>query len=127
MLLINKGEMIMAIVYVTGLEIYNAAVQGTKCGYNRTASDVRNYERVLQKCYDWHMGCVKSKREAKRICTRTKNSWRNAKLPVEFMVEHKHKGGEIGEPHARICVIGEGRTYIDVPMDSWNALKKYVV
>lgn len=114
----------MQVIFVKGRDIYKAAVAGAKRGYNRSNADYSVYEGVLKGCFDYHISTVDEPSVRLNIWRETHGSWRNAYLPVSFLVEHEHIAGERSEAHARIAVHSDTMKVIDVPMDSWHSLER---
>lgn len=114
----------MRVIFVKGRDIYKAAVAGAKRGYNRSTDDYSAYERALGACYDYHLSSVVEPSARLNIWRKTRGDWRNAYLPVSFLMEHKHIACKPSEAHARLAVHKDSMTVIDVPMDSWNSLKR---
>jgi hypothetical protein len=114
----------MQVIFVKGRDIYKAAVAGAKRGYNRSTDDHSAYERALGACYDYHLSSVVEPSARLNIWRKTRGDWRNAYLPVSFLMEHKHIACKPSEAHARLAVHKDSMTVIDVPMDSWNSLKR---
>lgn len=105
--------------FATGNEIYAAAVEGAKRGYNRSTDNYAAYEDAISDVYEYYLStATRSTRRA--IEHKTKGDWRNAYLPLMLMMEHKHIGGKPSETHARVMLQGKGVTFIDIPLDRWE-------
>jgi hypothetical protein len=114
----------MQIIFVKGRDIYKAAVAGAKRGYNRSTDDYSAYVRALVACYDYHLSLVDDPGERLNIWRNTRGDWRNAYLPVSFLMEHQHIACKPSEAHARIAVHRGSMTVIDVPMEKWRSLER---
>ena len=114
----------MQIIFIKGRDIYKAAVAGAKRGYNRSTDDYTTYEQVLGGCYDFHISTVDEPSVRLNIWRTTRGDWRNAYLPVSFLIEHKHIGGKPSEAHARIAVHSDTMKVIDVPLEKWHSLER---
>ncbi len=105
--------------FAMGNEIYAAAVEGAKRGYNRSTDNYAAYEDALSDVYESYLSTApRSTRRA--IERKTKGDWRNAYLPLSLMMEHKHIGSKPSETHARVMLQGKEVTLIDIPMDRWE-------
>ena len=114
----------MQIVFIKGRDIYKAALAGAKRGYNRSTDDYSTYKRALKGCYDYQLSTVDEPSVRLNIWRKTRGDWRNAYLPVSFLMEHKHIAGEPSEAHARIAVHSDTMKVMDVPMDKWHSLER---
>ena len=114
----------MKVIFVKGRDIYRVAVAGAKQGYNRSTDDYSSYARALSACYEYHFSLVNAPSKRLNIWRETRGDWRNAYLPVSFLMEHQHIAGEPSEVHARIALHGEKMKVIDVPMEMWQKLER---
>ncbi len=108
----------------TGQKIFEAGVEGGKRGYSRSTEDCEVYEEILRDQYEY---CLENLPRPERRALRraTKNDWRQAVLPVMFVMEHEHY--ESGEIHARVMLLDRHRTVIDVPLCCFEAWEGYGV
>ena len=106
------------LVYVPGRAIYDAAVAGSVCGFNRSTTDHSFYENCLSEIYKGLLNMASSDLK-KKIKRNTKNDWRNAYLPVQFLMFHDHIKGKKSEVHARVLLQGNTNNIIDIPMFFW--------
>lgn len=114
----------MEMVYVKGAEIYRAAVAGAKRGYNRSTEEYAAYELMLKECYEHCLSKIGSPFDRLKYFRMTKGSWRNAFLPVQFLMEHQHIGGDEAEVHARIMVSSSDIKIIDIPLTNWKDMER---
>jgi hypothetical protein len=114
----------MKTISVKGRDIYGAAVAGAKCGYNHSTNDFSAYEGILAECFKYHLSTVSDPAVKLDIWRTTRGDWRNAYLPVSFLMEHEHIGGKPSEMHARIAVHSNTMKVMDVPMDKWRSLER---
>lgn len=109
-------------VYAKGQEIYNAAVEGAKRGYNRSTDDYTRYEELLSKVFEQHLNTCSDRTKRRSIMRNTKGDWRNAYLPITLMMQHKHKAGIPCEAHARVCLPPNYGAIFDIPLESWSRI-----
>lgn len=114
----------MSMIFVTGKEIYKAAVAGAKRGYNRSIDDYSMYAKVLNDCYEHHLSQIESPSERLAIWRNTGGDWRKASLPLQLLKVHKHIGGEVAEEHARVRLIMGSVKIFDIPMQNWRKMER---
>ncbi len=105
--------------FAKGNQIYVAAVEGAKRGYNRSTDNYAVYEDAISDLYKSLLSSV-TRASRRSIERKTKGDWRNAYLPLTLMMEHKHIAGEPSEIHARVMLQGNKISFIDIPMDRWE-------
>ncbi len=110
-------------IFVKGSEIYEAAVEGAKRGYNRSTDDLNVYAKALNKEYELLINnSTTDIKKRKRIRNNTYNNWRNAVMPLMFLLYHDHIMLQPSERHVRVMLI-ESNTIFDIPLNKWEELK----
>lgn len=111
----------VSMVMARGEDIYMAAIEGAKRGYNRSTDDYEQYEKSFSSAYESLMANSKRKSQRKGIRSKTKNNWRDAYLPLNFLMIHEHIALEPSEPHVRV-MMQESMAIFDIPIEEWNRL-----
>jgi hypothetical protein len=110
------------VVYATGKQIYNAAVAGANCGYNRSTDDHSKYSDLLNQYFKSFLSRITNEADRRKVIKKTRNDWRKAYLPLSLALVHKHKAGEPCEEHARVYMPLNASAIFDIPMAHWNAI-----
>lgn len=111
-------------VCVKGQQIFNAAVEGAKRGYNRSTGDYTHYEELLSKVFQQYLNACVNRDERHTIMKKTKGDWRHAYLPICLATEHDNKGGQPCEAHARVYLPPEIGAVFDIPLEDWDFFVK---
>lgn len=109
------------IIFVNGKEIYKAAIAGAKEGFNRTTSDFKQYEAMLETSFRYWLkdagpGCFM------QIMRSTKGDWRNSLLPLCFCKAHKHMADGSNTSHVRVYMADQPHAVFDIKMGDWDRL-----
>ena len=111
-------------VFATGEQIYQAAVEGAKCGYNRSTDNYKNYEELISQQYKTMLNTLCNREERRTIQKQTRNNWRKAFLPLSLALVHEHVGGQPSEAHARVYLSSNPAAVFDIPMGRWVNMGK---
>ena len=106
-------------IFATGEQIYEAAIEGAKCGYNRTTNNYIHYEELISTEYEMLLSTLCNREERRTIRKQTRNNWRKAFLPLSLALVHKHIQGQPSEAHARVYLSSNPSTVFDIPMSRW--------
>jgi hypothetical protein len=109
------------LVTVSGQQIYNAAIEGSKRKYNRSKSDLNYYANSIKNEYEALINSLDDIKLQKRIRKNTKNDWRKALMQLTFLTYHHHIAGEPSETHVRV-MLGETLCIFDIPLNKWKSL-----
>lgn len=104
----------------SGIQIYKAAIEGSKRKFNRSTDDFSVYESMLHEFYELMLDDPQNKAECERVRKRTGNSWQNAKFPLYLVLLHKHRGGKKCETHARVTLNPIECKVFDIPLEYWK-------
>lgn len=110
------------VVYATGKQIYNAAVAGANCGFNRSTDDHSKYSDFFSQYFKLMLSSVTNKSDRRDYLKITKNDWKKAYLPISLALVHKHKAGVPCESHARVYLRSKEGAVFDIPMKKWDAI-----
>lgn len=109
-------------IMVKGSNLEFALIRAHHANYNRSFDDLSKIDSRM-----WHVinrlmdDC--SDAERANILSNIDNDWRNAMIPVEFIMFHEHRQMQPCEKHVRVK-IGEGfDTIADLTLDDWNHLE----
>jgi hypothetical protein len=109
-------------VFVHGFEIYEAAIEGANRGYNRSADDCEILSVILKNEYELLIkNCTDDPKKRKQIRRNTKNNWRLAVMPLQFLMIHKQIDSAPSEEHVRVMLC-ESNSIFDIPVKSWDKL-----
>jgi hypothetical protein len=108
-------------IMVKGSEIYAAAIEGAKRGYNRTTDNCARYEEKLQFEFDSLFNYTNDEALKKRVLNNTKGNWRNAYLPLHFLMYHSFIKMRESEQHVRV-MLNESKEIFDITMEDWERL-----
>ena len=111
-------------VYAKGSDIYAAFIRGAERKYNRSTDDYKSYEAQLSKTYDYCLKLAGSRVQVRAIKRKTKGSWRNAYLPLNIALMHKHAGGQTVDVHARVYLGDAPSSVVDIPWADWVKFEK---
>lgn len=111
-------------VYATGKQIYDAAVAGANCSYNRSTDDHSKYSDLISQHFSVMLADITNRADRRSVMKKTRNDWKQAYLPISLALVHKHKAGEICEEHARVYLPSNLNAAFDIPMTHWNAICK---
>ncbi len=111
-------------IYAKGSDIYAAFIRGAEQKYNRSTDDYISYEAHLAKSYAYWLKCAGSREQQRSIKRKTKGDWRNAYLPLNIAVLHKHIAGKVVEPHARVYLADAPSAVVDITWADWEKLEK---
>jgi hypothetical protein len=112
-------------IYAKGSDIYAAFVRGAEQKYNRTTDDYTRYEDHLAESYAYWLKCAGGREQQRSIKRKTKGNWRNAYLPLNIAVFHKHSAGQATEPHARVYLANAPSAVVDITWSDWEKLEKF--
>ena len=112
------------VVYATGKQIFNAAVAGANCGYNRSTDDHNKYSDLLSQHFNVMLADITNRADRRNVLKKTRNDWKQAYLPISLAIVHNHKAGEICEEHARVYLPSNPSAAFDIPMTYWKAICK---
>ena len=107
-------------VVASGQQIYDAAIEGAKRGYNRSTDDYTKYSSLISNFYNALLNSIRNKSERNRIRKNTNNDWRQAKFPLELAMFHDHIRGQLSETHARVYFADFPAKVFDIPLDHWQ-------
>jgi len=109
-------------IWVTGYDIYTAAVNGANRGYNRSNDDHQVYEQMIAKNFEILLDDLEDLSDRNDVMASTGNDWRRAYFPLEKFMDHCHIAGKPSDVHARVIMpVGSPRPF-DIPMDDWEYL-----
>ena len=109
-------------VFVRGQEIYEAVIEGAKRGYNRSENDYEILSKHLKNEYELLIkNCTDDVKKRKQIRKNTKNNWRLAVMPLQFLMIHKRIELSPSEEHVRVMLC-ESNSIFDIPVKSWEKL-----
>jgi hypothetical protein len=109
-------------VFVRGFEIYDAAIEGAKRGYNRSVNDCEILSKILKNEYELMIkNCTNDPKKRRQIRRNTKNNWRLAVIPLQFLMIHKQIKSAPSEDHVRV-MLSETNSIFDIPVKSWEKL-----
>ena len=111
-------------LYVKGKLIFEAALAGAECGYNRSTMDTAVYESLLEDCYDYCLDMVGDDILVSNIRKVTNDSWEEAMLPIDLALYHDYMGGSTCERHARVYLGHEPGVVFDIPLSYWHAMEQ---
>lgn len=110
------------LIFVKGSDIYAAAVEGAKRGYNRSTNDYSVYEKVLDNEYELLIkNCTSDNKKRKQIRMNTHNSWKKAIIPLCRLMNHGENNHSSSKHHVRV-LLQETMTILDIPSESWEKL-----
>ena len=110
------------VFYATGKQIYNAAVAGANCGYNRSTDDHSKYSDLLSQNFKLMMGSITNESARRKFLKLTKNDWKRAYFPISLIKIRQHKAGAPCEKHARVYLHSKEGAIFDIPMKKWDAI-----
>ena len=108
------------IVFASGTQIFDSAVEGAKRKYNRSTEDYSEYENMLNKFYEDMLNDKSNVELCKHVRKKTKNNCRNALFPMTILMLHKHRAMQPCETHARVCLMGNYSKVFDIPLEYWE-------
>ena len=111
-------------IFAIGEQIYQAAIEGAKCGYNRSTDNYKNYEQMISQQYETILRTLCNREERRTIQKQTCNNWKKAFLPLSLALVHKHIGGQPSEAHARVYLSSHPASVFDIPMVRWINMEK---
>ena len=114
----------MHIINCNGFDIYNAAVAGAKCGYNRSTDNSSRYAELIGECYNELLADVGDEDLQQQIIKNTNGKWQEATLPLCLALLHHHKAGKKCETHARVFLATNPVSVFDIPLLHWQRLCK---
>ena len=112
------------IVFASGKQILDAAVEGANRKFNRNTKDCTVLESMLHEFYENMLSDSTRKSLCEKARKRTNNNWRNAQFPLTLLMYHKHRATQPCETHARICVMGKLHQIFDIPMEYWQLFEE---
>lgn len=103
-------------------DVFTAISNGAKEKYNQHVPAEKAAAFLKDVYKECLAGC--SYGEQALITRNTKGKWENASLPVQFLMVHKHRGGQPCEEHVRVHFpIGKFNFFpVDIPMFDWEYL-----
>jgi len=109
----------MSMICVKGSELEQALIRAHHLNYNRSFNDLSRIDPRMQECIEnLFKGATASERAS--VMRNIDNNWRNAYIPVTFLMYHEHKQMERCEKHVRVNV-GEGMSMIcDLALEDWD-------
>ena len=111
-------------VMAKGQVIYEAAIEGSKRGFNRSSTDYTAYERLLAKEYRDFVESIDDLNMRNDVLSHTEGDWRKAYLPLTLAMMHEHIAGKRAEKHARVFLTESPYAVFDIPLAQWKAIKK---
>ncbi len=108
-------------IFVNGKEIYKAAIAGAKEGFNRTTSDFKQYEAMLEASFRYWLKDA-GPGYFMQIMRSTKGDWRNSLLPLSFCKVHKHMADGSNTSHVRVYMADQPHAVFDIKMGDWDRL-----
>lgn len=106
-------------IMIKGSDLEQALIRAHHANYNRSFNDLSKIDERM-----WHVinrlmtDC--SDQERAKILDNIDNDWRNALIPVEFIMFHEHRQMQPCEKHVRVK-IGEGYdTIVDLTLADWD-------
>jgi hypothetical protein len=112
------------VFYASGRQIYNAAVAGAKCGYNRSTDDHCKYSEFFCQYLKLMLDSITNESARREFLNLTKNDWKKAYFPISLALVHKHKAGVPCESHARVYLRSKEGAVFDIPMEKWDLICK---
>lgn len=109
-------------IMIKGSDLEQALIRAHHANYNRSFNDLSKIDERM-----WHVinelmtGCDDEERA--NVLDNIDNDWRNALIPVDFLMFHKHRQMQPCETHVRVSIGGGIDMICDITMEDWDMFR----